>query len=121
MNQSLDVGVGRSHLGDGHGDANVALFELALLLAVDTVADAVDNDVLVPDHMLQLFGVGKVVQLHVGFVAEIGRWLDFLELVVPDGGGATVRIDYLRANPCQGRAYRHAKYARGSEDRGVDA
>ena len=121
MNQSLDIRVSCGYLGNSHGHADVALFELALLLAVDTVADAVDNNVLVSNHVLELLRVGEVIQLHVGLVAEIGSWLDFLELVVPDSRGATVRINNLRAYSSERRTHRHAENARGTEDRGIDS
>ena len=121
MDQPLHVGVGSSVLSDCSWHSDVGLLELRLLLMVDLGSDAVDNYILVSNDVAQLLLVGKVVELDIGFVAQIGSWLDFFEFVVPDSASASVRVDDRRTHSGQHRADRHSKDSRSTKDGGVDA
>ena len=93
MDQSLHIWIGGSGLGDGHWDVDIGILEILLLLVVDVRADAVDDGVLVPDHMGQISLASHVIQLHIGLISEIGSNLDLLELPVPEGSLSSIRVD----------------------------
>jgi len=121
MNESLDVARGFDGLGDGHGNANVGIFEVLFLLVVDLGADAADNDIAVAHSVAHLALTREIIKSHEGLVAQICGSLQFFKTVVPDGGIAAVGVNALSADFGQGAAEDGAERAGTAEHGGLDA
>ena len=93
MDHSLHMGVFGSGPCNGHWNSYVSFLELAFSLVEDLGADAVDDGVLVSDHVVNVALSSKILKLNICLVPKIGGNFDLLKVVVPDGGGALVWVD----------------------------
>ena len=121
MNESLHVWILGCGFGDGHWNPDVCILKVLLLLIIDVRPNGVDDRVLISDDEIDVLLICHVIQLHVGLVAQIGGWLEFFELQIPDGRSISIRVDTGRAHSRQHGACGHAENTAASEHGSIDA
>ena len=121
MDQTLDIRVLLSNLGNGPWDSNVCLLKLSLSLEEGSGTNTVDYNILISDDMSYIGFASEILELDVGLVTHISSWLEFLEIELPDACSSSVRVDTGRSNSSKHASSRHTKNTRTSENSGINA
>jgi len=111
MNKSFDIWVSSSNLSNGYWNPNVWLFKIFFSGTVRLWSNTINNGILFSDDVGNVLSVCKVSQLNICFVTKISSWFDFLELIIPNGGLASIWVDDCRSDSGELWTYDHTKNA----------